>query len=145
MTTLHPDLLLLAAVAWDYGERDIACSLYTLAQASSHLTPPMQPADVQLGLQLMGLDSFRIVGPGLDIPELIWDALDMGHVVLAQIGRQPSGKKDQWMALCGRHGEEWHGLAVTSDWSQCSYSSQFDVRLTGHYVAVARVLPEWEP
>jgi hypothetical protein len=144
MASLHPDLLLLAAVAWEYDERDIADTLYALAQASSHLTPPMEAADVQLGLQLCGIDTFHLVGPGLDVPGLVWDALDRGHVVLAQVKAHPLRKRDYWCALCEPSPEGWRGLALTADWFQCSVSSDYEARLTGHYVIAVPVLPEWE-
>jgi hypothetical protein len=143
MAAMHPDLLLLAAVAWEYEREDIADSLYALAQASTSLTPPMAPGDIQAGLQLMGLDSFRIVGPGLDIPDIIWDAIDAGHVTLAQVDCRPLRNRPFWVALCDGDRQSWHGLCLTSDWLQCSVSSRWEATLTGHYVSVADVLPGW--
>lgn len=143
MGSMHPDLLLLAAVAWEYEREDIAHSLYALAQASTSLTPPMDPGDVQTGLQLVGLDSFRIVGPGLGVPDIIWDAIDAGHVTLAQVVCHPLRKRPFWAALCDGDREGWQALCLTSDWLQCSVSSRYDAQLTGHFVAVAEVLPGW--
>jgi hypothetical protein len=143
MAELHSDLLLLAAVAFEYNRCDIADTLYALAQACTHLTPPMESADIELGLQLIGIESFRVVAPGQQVPEMIWDTVDRGHVVFAQVIGHPLRKRHYWACLIGRGAGEWTALTITPEWWQCSLSSRYDVRLTGHYVAVARTLPGW--
>lgn len=144
MASLHPDLLLLAAVAQAYGVGVVAENCYALAQASTHLTPPMEVGDIEIGLGLMGLDPYRIVAPGLAVPDIIWDAIAYGHVTLAQVRGYPLRKRDYWCALTGPSNDGWIGLAITNDWGQCMISSQLGSTLVGHFIVVAQVLPDWD-
>ena len=143
MPTMHADLLLLAVVAQAHGVGQVADNLYGLAHYGSNVTPTMSAADVQVGLSLMGVDSYRLVAPDLTVPDLIQDGIERGHICLAQIRAGVIGKRDQWVILCRVSAGAWDAIAMTGEWAQCSVSSRLGCILTGFYVIASRPLPGW--
>lgn len=144
MTTLHPDLLLLAAVAQAYAVGDVADNLQALAHYGSHIPPPMTVGDVQAGLSIMGLDSYRLVAPGLTVPELLQEAILSGRMVLAQVRGLPFRKVDYWLCLTSVTVEAWEAVAVGLDWAQQGIASHYGHILTGFYLVCATPLPGWK-
>jgi hypothetical protein len=144
MTTLHPDLLLLAALAQAYELGASADNLYALAQYGTHAPPPMTAADMQVGLSLLGLDSYRVLAPGLTVPDMLQHPLSCGRVVLAQVRGAPLRKTEYWIALCDVSDEGWHGIAVGISYEQIGIAAHLGHSLTGFYLVCERPLPSWE-
>jgi hypothetical protein len=143
MATLHPDLLLLAAVAQAYGAGHSAEILYCLADYGTHFTPPMTVGDMQAGLSILRVDSYRLVAPGLQVPDLLQHALLSGRVVLGQVRGHPIRKVDYWIALTELKDESWNGIAVGLDWAQVGIAAHYGHTLTGFYLVCAQPLPGW--
>lgn len=144
MQPLAGDLILLAAVAQAYGECDQAQDLYLLAQLGANLYTPLHAADMVCGLGLLGLVGAHVVGDHRAIPSLIGNALDQGHVVLAQYRDRTPKHAPHWCCLCETEGNDWRGVSAQGDYSSSSESSVLGSLLTGHYIIVASQLPNWD-
>jgi hypothetical protein len=143
MATLHPDLLLLATVAQAYTGGQVADNLYCLAQYGTHFPPPMSVGDMQAGLSMIGLDSYRLVAPGMMVPDIIQHAIREGHIALGQVRGYPLRKTDYWIALCEVRSDGWNGIGLGLDWSHLGVASHMGHILTGFYLVCATPLPGW--
>jgi hypothetical protein len=141
---MHPDLLLMAAIGQAYGVSDGAQNLYSLAHYGMERTPLMSVADVQSGLSLIGIDTYRIVAPGLSVPLLIDQSIAQGHIVTAQIRSQLQRPVERWIILCRVSPGGWYGLAVNKDWRRLVVTSHGEYSLCGHYLVCVAPLPRWE-
>jgi hypothetical protein len=144
MVTLHPDLLILAATARAYGLGDASEHLYCLAHYGAQVGPAMTVSDMQAGLSLLALDSYRLVAPGLGVPGMIQDSIERGHICLAQVRGHPLRQRDYWVALTQVDNSHWHGIAIGLDWAQMSIADHMGHLLTGFYLVVAQALPDWQ-
>lgn len=145
MGRLCGDLALLAAIGQLYGRGDPAQDLYCLAQYECNLGLAMDPGDIVTGLGLVGLDSWRLVAPGQEVPKVVGFALSEGHVVLAQWKGSTPRRCDQWCALTEGADDTWRGIVC--DWNLISHgvSSTLGGILTGHYVILSTIIPGWVP
>lgn len=144
MRRLCGDLALLATVGQMYGSEDGAQLLYSLATYGCNLSLTMDPGDVEIGLGLIGIASFRLVAPGQYPHAMTGHALGEGHVVLAQLRHQLFKAHCTWVALSSADADGWAGIMVGWDMIAHGVSSRLGVELTGHYVITAAPLPGWE-
>lgn len=144
MRRLNGDLVTLATVAQSYGVGDSAQNLYSLAAYGCNLAPIMEPGDVEIGLSLIGIESFRLVAPGQQIPKMVGFALSEGHMVLAQVNGLGTWNRKLWVLLTSSDDQEWGGIVCGWDFISHGVSSQLRWKLTGHYVICATPLPGWE-
>lgn len=144
MVTLHPDLTLLAAVAEAHGLANGADNLYALAHYRGHRLPPMTASDMQCGLSLLGIDSYKLVAPGLTAPQFIQHAIDEGCITLAQVRGLDAGRLDYWVALHEIAPDDWQGTGISGDWGHFTIAGHLGHVLTGFYLICSRPLPGWQ-